>query len=114
MASLATAMRRGLARRCPSCGEGELFTTWYRLRERCDRCGFVYHEAKGDNFAFMYFSMAALNGALFLLIYFFGPSDWTVKRITLVVAIVAVNVLTIPFRKALSLGLDLWVDEHDS
>ena len=113
MASLATAMRRGLARRCPSCGEGALFNAWYRLRERCDRCGFVYHEAKGDNFAFMYFSMAALNGALFLGIYFFGPSDWTVKRVTLVVAIVSVNVLTIPFRKALSLGLDLWIDEHD-
>jgi uncharacterized protein (DUF983 family) len=83
------------------------------MRERCEACGFDYREKKGDNFAFMYLSMAALNGALFLGIYFFGPSDWTLKRITLGVAIVALNALTIPFRKALSLGLDLWIDEHD-
>ena len=61
----------------------------------------------------MYLTMAALNGALFLTVYYFGPSDWTVKRIVLALAIAAFNLLTIPFRKALSLGLDLWVDEHD-
>ena len=113
MTSFATAIRRGIGRRCPSCGAGAVFRGWYKLRERCDACGFVYREPKGDNFAFMYLSMAFLNGVLFLAIYFFGPSDWTVKRVTLAVAIVAFNVLTIPFRKAISLGIDLWVDEHD-
>jgi uncharacterized protein (DUF983 family) len=94
-------------------GEGALFLSWYRLRDGCDGCGYVYRESKGDNFAFMYLSMAALNGALFLGLYFFGPADWTVKRITLALAILGVNVLTIPFRKAISLGLDLWVDQND-
>lgn len=90
-----------------------MFRRWYRMRDRCEACGFGYHEAKGDNFAFMYLTMAALNGALFLAIYFFGPTDWTLKRITLGVAIVVLNVATIPYRKSLSLGLDLWIDEHD-
>ena len=90
-----------------------MFRGWYRMLERCPRCAFEYREPKGDNFAFMYLSMAFLNGALFLGIYFFGPSDWTAKRITLVVGIAAFNVATIPFRKAVSLGLDRWVDEHD-
>jgi uncharacterized protein (DUF983 family) len=111
--SFGTAIRRGFGRRCPSCGQGNVFARWYRMRERCETCGYDFREAKGDNFAFMYLSMAALNGALFLAIYFFGPADWTRKRIMLGVAIVALNVLTIPFRKALSLGLDLWIDEHD-
>jgi uncharacterized protein (DUF983 family) len=113
MTSLGTAVRRGFARRCPSCGRGSLYAGWYRLRKSCEACGFVYREEKGDNFAFMYLTMAALNGLLFLLIYFFGPADWTVKRIVLFASIAVLNLATIPFRKALSLGLDLWIDEHD-
>jgi uncharacterized protein (DUF983 family) len=29
---------RGVTRRCPACGSGGLFETWFRLRERCPRC----------------------------------------------------------------------------
>lgn len=113
MITIATAMRRGLARRCPSCGEGPVFRGWYRLREKCEACGFRYAEPKGDNFAFMYLSMGALNGFLFFVIYFFGPENWWEKRFSLAAFALAANVLSIPFRKAMSLGFDLWVDEHD-
>lgn len=29
---------RGLRRRCPSCGSGGVFESWFRLAERCPRC----------------------------------------------------------------------------
>jgi uncharacterized protein (DUF983 family) len=29
---------RGITKRCPSCGAGGVFETWFRLRERCPRC----------------------------------------------------------------------------
>ena len=29
---------RGVTRRCPACGAGDVFETWFRLRERCPRC----------------------------------------------------------------------------
>jgi uncharacterized protein (DUF983 family) len=29
---------RGLTRRCPYCGAGGLFETWFRMAERCPRC----------------------------------------------------------------------------
>lgn len=31
---------RGLTRRCPLCGSGEIFTSWFRQRERCPRCNY--------------------------------------------------------------------------
>lgn len=31
---------RGLLRRCPLCGSGEIFTSWYHRRERCPRCNY--------------------------------------------------------------------------
>ena len=31
-------VRRGLARRCPACGEGRLFTGFLRVSARCEHC----------------------------------------------------------------------------
>lgn len=33
-------MLRGLLRRCPLCGSGEVFETWFRQRDRCPRCNY--------------------------------------------------------------------------
>lgn len=30
---------RALRLRCPNCGQGRLFTSWLRMRERCPVCG---------------------------------------------------------------------------
>ena len=30
---------RALRLRCPNCGQGGLFTSWLRMRERCPACG---------------------------------------------------------------------------
>jgi uncharacterized protein (DUF983 family) len=33
-----TTLARGLLGRCPRCGSGELFNSWFKLRERCPNC----------------------------------------------------------------------------
>lgn len=30
---------RSLRLRCPRCGEGRLFTGWFRMPDRCEKCG---------------------------------------------------------------------------
>ena len=35
---IAIALRRGLRKRCPHCGQGPLFAGWHHL-ERCSVCG---------------------------------------------------------------------------
>jgi uncharacterized protein (DUF983 family) len=40
---------RGATRRCGVCGIGNLFTGWFRMRERCPRCGYVF--AREDGFS---------------------------------------------------------------
>lgn len=39
---------RGLARRCPRCGAGGLFRSWFALRARCPRCRLLLD--RGDAF----------------------------------------------------------------
>jgi uncharacterized protein (DUF983 family) len=38
---------RGLLRRCPLCGGGHLFETFFRVRPRCPRCNFPIHREEG-------------------------------------------------------------------
>jgi uncharacterized protein (DUF983 family) len=33
---------RALLLRCPVCGSGGLFESWFKLKERCPNCGFVF------------------------------------------------------------------------
>ena len=42
-------LRRGALKRCAACGSGGLFTGWFRMRDRCPRCGYVF--AREDGFA---------------------------------------------------------------
>jgi uncharacterized protein (DUF983 family) len=38
---------RGMVRHCPRCGTGHLFTSWFRLRERCPGCGLRFEREEG-------------------------------------------------------------------
>lgn len=40
-------LRRGLIRRCPRCGGGKLFRSWWSMRDRCPRCGVRFVREEG-------------------------------------------------------------------
>ncbi len=40
-------LARGLARRCPLCGGGGMFETFFRVKPRCPRCSFPIHREEG-------------------------------------------------------------------
>jgi uncharacterized protein (DUF983 family) len=41
---------RGMARRCPLCGSGDLFQRWTKMREHCPRCGHRFERKAEDAF----------------------------------------------------------------
>jgi uncharacterized protein (DUF983 family) len=38
---------RGLRRKCPRCGEGKLFSRWFRMVEECPHCHLHYEREPG-------------------------------------------------------------------
>ncbi len=42
-----TLLLRGLTKRCPWCGKGNLFRRWFTLSERCPRCGLRFEREEG-------------------------------------------------------------------
>jgi uncharacterized protein (DUF983 family) len=66
---IGTALRRGLRKRCPHCGEGRLFSGWSQL-ERCSICGLVFARNPGDTWAFTIIGDRLPLAAMIVLIYF--------------------------------------------
>jgi uncharacterized protein (DUF983 family) len=74
---VAVVLRRGLRRRCPRCGEGQLFRRGLKTFDRCSECQLLYQRDYGDTLMFMIITdrIPILFGIAFL---YFGihPNGW--------------------------------------
>ena len=53
-----TALARGLVRHCPACGSGGLFTSWFRMRDRCPQCDYVFAREVGFGLGAIFMNFA--------------------------------------------------------
>ena len=65
--SPARMLARGLAKRCAVCGSGRLFTGWFRMKERCPRCGYLFEREEGFFLGAYVINLAITQGLLLLL-----------------------------------------------
>ena len=101
---------RGLRKRCPRCGDGEIFGRWHEVRPACESCGLELETRSADCWGFMYISTAVLTGFFFLVMLAYRPQSLLLGRILLFLAGLALIGLTLPYRKALALALDFLAD----
>ena len=103
---------RGLTRRCARCGQGHLFTKWFKMVPDCPRCGLHFEREQG------YWTGAiAVNtiviGGLFALIFVgtliaTAPDIPIVPLLLVVVPLMAIGPLVAyPFSKTIWVAIDL-------
>lgn len=56
--------------RCPTCGQGRLFSGWFRMYPHCDHCGRTYQREPGYFLGSIYFNYGLT--ALIVTAVFFG------------------------------------------
>lgn len=61
-------LRRGLAKHCPRCGGGKVYESWFRMKERCPTCGFLFEREPGFFVGAYLINFAIAEGFLFVLI----------------------------------------------
>lgn len=112
--ALGRMLLRGIARRCPRCGSGRIFASWFRLGERCPRCR-LRLERENDFFLGGYvINLAVTEGLLALALFVY------VLRITadpgtfLVPVLVAGGIISVvlpilffPFSRTIWMAIDL-------
>ena len=114
---ISTALRRGLRKRCPHCGEGRLFSGWSHL-ERCSTCGLVFVRNPGDTWAFTIIGDRLPLAGMIALIYFGVMRSHPVLGATRLGALVALLFWTAPNRWGAGIALHYlsrvyWPDPAD-
>jgi len=78
-------LARGVRKRCPRCGTGHLFRSWFKMRDRCPGCGYlfdlgvlIFKEATGHVGAWWpYILVAAITQVTVPLIFYpFSKTIW--------------------------------------
>ncbi|MPZ39869.1 MAG: DUF983 domain-containing protein [Rhizobiales bacterium] len=76
---LGVTIRRGLAGRCPRCGQGALFAGFLKMAPRCDKCGLDFSfadSADGPAFFVMSFAGFVVVCAALIVEVAFQPPYW--------------------------------------
>ena len=71
---------RGLARRCPLCGSGGLFTSFFEVRDRCPRCHFPIRREEGHWLGAVGINTVVTLGLLLLTITVGFALTWQARR----------------------------------
>jgi uncharacterized protein (DUF983 family) len=113
---------RGLTKRCAVCGSGALFERWFRMKERCPRCGYRFEREEGFFLGAVVVNLAVAEVLMALLcivpvIYLSATrpeaSLWPVIVGGVVAAVVA-PLFYYPFSKTIWVALELMLRPAES
>jgi uncharacterized protein (DUF983 family) len=99
-------VRRGLARRCPRCGRGELFSRLLKVHPNCSVCGLALAPRPGDTWGFWVLGDRIFLFVPVVLIYFSLAPPALIWRIALIVVLLVPFLATMPHRLGVCIGLD--------
>jgi uncharacterized protein (DUF983 family) len=114
-------LARGFARRCGRCGAGQLFRSWFRLVDRCPRCGYRFDREEGFflgafviNFAVTTAGLFALVGVMIAMLANGGDNaSITPIAIIAVAETIVVPIAFYPFSKTVWAAIDLALHQGD-
>jgi uncharacterized protein (DUF983 family) len=73
-------LRRGLLRRCPLCGSGGVFESWFEVRDRCPRCHFPIRREEGHWIGAVGINTIVTFSALVLTLFLGFALTWNERR----------------------------------
>ena len=106
---------RAIRRHCPRCGGGDIFASWFRMREECPTCGLHFVRGEdGYTLGALWFNLIAAEAVttttmLTTLIVTWPDVPWDALRVTGPIEAVAMPLLFFPFSRTLFLAFDLWL-----
>ncbi|GGB55983.1 hypothetical protein GCM10011505_41140 [Tistrella bauzanensis] len=108
------AMRRGLARRCPRCGEAPAFNGYLSVRDHCSHCGENLGSYRADD-APPYFTIFLVGHIVIPLMLWvekaWAPDIWVHAALWVPLSLV-LTLATLPYIKGAVLGLMLQLRIH--
>ncbi|HYI45620.1 MAG TPA: DUF983 domain-containing protein [Actinomycetota bacterium] len=107
-----TLVWRGLTKKCPVCGRGKVFESWFHMRKRCTACGYTFEREEGYWVGALIVNIAFAE--IWFAVLFVGVLLATLPDVAwvplLVVALITNGLLPVffyPYSRSLWMALDL-------
>jgi uncharacterized protein (DUF983 family) len=105
-------LARGFAKRCGRCGEQRLFEGWFKMADRCPRCGLPFERGEGYWLGAMAVNLGAAELAFGIALLLGAVLTWPHPPwVALTIISLAVNAIVpivfYPFSKTIFIALDL-------
>jgi uncharacterized protein (DUF983 family) len=106
-------LKRALWRRCPVCGNKNIFLSWFKLRDSCPSCGYIFAREDGYWVSAIIVNMAVIEGvflvAFLITVLATAPEvPWAPLLILTGVMNVIVPILFYPYSKTVWMAVDLY------
>lgn len=103
---------RGLTKRCANCGAGHLFPSYFRMVERCPRCGLKFHRQEGQWSGDIGTNTIVTFGLLWVVLVIGSLVTWNDPKLPLLAAIAIAVVVAfppffVPYAKTLWVAVDV-------
>jgi len=102
--SVSAALFKGLARKCPDCGTGKIFSGYIKVNHTCSVCGLELHHQRADD-APPYFTMIIVlhlvMSGMIITEKAYSPETWVQLSIWMPTALIASLLLLPPIKGAL-------------
>ncbi|CAA9259325.1 MAG: hypothetical protein AVDCRST_MAG50-2917 [uncultured Acidimicrobiales bacterium] len=117
--SLGRMLARASVRHCPRCGSGRLFESYFRLRDHCPGCDYLFAREEGFWLGAFVVNFVVAEGAVFLLMFAFifrlaategtqqgSMLSWLVMGVVLAVV---TPIVFYPFSKTIWAAVDIFM-----
>ena len=102
-----TLLSRGWRKKCPQCGQGNLYKRWMRLHDHCPACGLKYLENQGDIVGPLMFVDRVLFIVPIIVLIYFGVWRPSLAGLLLFgITTLVLLIFTTPNRNGVSLAVD--------
>ena len=98
-----------MRRRCPRCGKGDQFESWFKLFRRCTFCQLEFEISSGDTWAFWILGDRVFVAVAIAAFYFGVRPESSEGRLAYFALMIGVIILTMPQRKGVCIALDYFL-----
>jgi uncharacterized protein (DUF983 family) len=102
-----TLLWRGCRKKCPQCGQGDIYQGWIKLRENCTVCGLRFLPDQGDLWGpLLFLDRVLFIIPLIVIIYFRQLNPDMIWLLLIGGVILFTLIFTLPHRNGMSLAID--------
>lgn len=114
--SFATLVGRALRLRCPLCGQGSLFATWFKMLPKCSECQAMFEREAGFFLGSIYFNygLTALIATIaYIVLFVIRRDSHQLAKPLLLAFVILFPCWFHRYARSLWLGFDQFMDPRD-